>query len=223
MPTDAFEDTLDLRIGLLEAVAPASPYPLLRIVGRDETRTFGTVVLENAYLRVTIVPGLGGRILSIFDKRTGTEILEPADLTPHEGGSRGVSIRAGATVVLGEMERPNDLGPVDYQIEEPPEAVWIAEVAGGTGLSFHLRIELPPERAELRIEARVLNRTRRPLPYNAGLAFTMGAVETQGEVVFSPTRRAGFRLRSDELSHGWIENGRLTRTRFSEAGSIGPR
>lgn len=225
MPTDVFEDALDLRIGLLEAVAPASPYPTLGMTGREESRTFGTVVLENAYLRVTILPGLGGRILSIFDKRTSTEIMNPAPaLGVAPGGRRGVRLtNGGLQLLLDDGDRPNDLGPVDYQIEEPPEAVWIAESAGGTGLSFHLRIELPPERAELRLEVRVLNRTRRPIPYNGALALEMATVQTDGEVAWSPFRRAGLRLRSDELEHGRFWNHRLARSRFSELALLGPR
>lgn len=223
MPTDAFEEALDLRIGLLESVAPASPYPLLRPLGREETRTFGAVLLENAYLRVTVLPGLGGRILSIFDKRTSTEILRPADLVARAGGRRGARLAAGIQVRLDGDDRPNDLGPVDTQVEEPPEAVWIAESAGGTGLSFHLRIELPPERAELQLEARVLNRTRRPLPYNGALAFDLGETVFDGETGYNPERRAGFRLRSDELEHAEYADGRLVRARFAEVGVLGPR
>ena len=223
MPTDVFEEALDLRIGLLESVAPASPYPTLRPLGREETRSFGAVILENAYLRVTILPGLGGRILTIHDKRTATEILQPTDLVPTAGGSRGARMGAGLRVLLDEEDRPNDLGPVGHQIEEPPEAVWIAESVGGTGLSFHLRIELPDERAELRFVARVLNRTRRPLPYNGGLAFQIGEAEFDGETVYVPERRTGFRLRSDELEDGLYEEGVLVRRRFSEQGILEPR
>ncbi len=224
MPTDVFEESLDLRIGLLEAVAPASPYPLLRPTGQEETRTFAAILLENAYLRVTVLPGLGGRILSIFDKRTSTEILNPAAPHPRHGGRRGARlVGAGLQLLLDDGDRPNDLGPVDFQIEEPPETVWLAEAAGGTGLSFHLRIELPPERAELRLEARILNRTRRPVFYNGALALEMGTVHTDGEVAWSPARRAGLRLRSDELEHGYFSNNRYTRARFSELALIGPR
>ncbi len=236
MPTDAFEEGLDLRIGLLESFAPASPYPRLRSLGREETRTFGAVRLENESLRVTILPGLGGRILSIFDKRTGTEILRPAALTPREGGRRGVRVSAGVQVLLDGDDRPNDLGPVDLQIEEPPEAVWLAESAGGTGLSFHLRVELPPERAELILEARVLNRTRRPLPYNGALALDLGEAVFDGEVGYVADRRTGLRVRSDELEHATYETlsppgergrgegpFRLIRSRFSEVGTLGPR
>ena len=223
MPTDVFEEALDLRIGLLESVAPTSPYPLLRPLGREETRTFGAIILENAYLRVTILPGLGGRILSIHDKRTATEILRPAELHPHPGGSRGARLAAGLRLLLGDDDRPNDLGPVDHQIEEPPEAVWIAETAGGTGISFHLRIELPPERAELRLEARILNRTLRPLPYNGALAFDLGEARFDGETAYVPARRAGFRLRSDDLEHAEYAEGVLIRRRFSRKGVLGPR
>ncbi len=223
MPTDAFEDALDLRIGLLEAVAPASPYPRLRPTGIEETRSFGAAILENAYLRVSILPGLGGRIVSIFDKRTGTEILDAGPLVPRPGGRRGARLTAGIQLLLDVDDRPNDLGPVDYQIEEPPEAIWIAESAGGTGLSFHLRIELPPERAELRLEARVLNRTRRPLPYNGALAFDLGDAAFDGRVAYVASRRAGLRVASEALERGAFAEGRLVWSRFSKAGLLGAR
>ena len=38
-------------------------------------RTFQTLVLENEYLRVTLIPEFGGRIISIFYKPTGNEEL----------------------------------------------------------------------------------------------------------------------------------------------------
>lgn len=223
MPTDAFEDTLELPIELLEVVAPASPYPVLAPTGRREIRTFGTIILENAYLRVTVLPGLGGRILSIFDKRTGTEILGAPSLVAEKGGSRGVRIASGIQVRLTDDDRPNDLGPIDAQIEEPPEAVWFAESAGGTGMSFHLRVELPPERAEIRLEARVLNRTRRALPYNGGLALSLGPVEVRGDVLWSSERKAGLRLLSEELEAIRDDGAATVRSRFSSPGFLGPR
>lgn len=39
------------------------------------TTTFDTVVLENGFLKVTLLPEYGGRILSIVHKPTGTELL----------------------------------------------------------------------------------------------------------------------------------------------------
>jgi len=49
------------------APGPAYPMPRLRSTGDEEMRTFRTLLLENPYLRLTIVPALGGRVLSLFD------------------------------------------------------------------------------------------------------------------------------------------------------------
>jgi hypothetical protein len=43
--------------------------------GQPITTTYDTVVLENGYLRVTILPSYGGRILSIVHKPTNRELL----------------------------------------------------------------------------------------------------------------------------------------------------
>src|SRR5689334_12931465 len=71
MPAEVYEDSIEFEIGLLEAVIPTTregfgdsyPYPPLKPLNRVEKRTFRTVVLENAYLRATFVPDLGGRML----------------------------------------------------------------------------------------------------------------------------------------------------------------
>lgn len=44
-------------------------------LSRTVTRRFNTLVLENEYLKVTLLPEYGGRILSILYKPTGHEQL----------------------------------------------------------------------------------------------------------------------------------------------------
>jgi hypothetical protein len=44
-------------------------------LGKQVTRHYNTRILENEYLRVTLLPEYGGRILSIFNKSTGHEEL----------------------------------------------------------------------------------------------------------------------------------------------------
>lgn len=52
------------------------PVRILDGYGRERTPTdLDTLVLENARLRVTVLPGLGGRIRSLFHKPTGRELL----------------------------------------------------------------------------------------------------------------------------------------------------
>ena len=52
------------------------PYPLLDDLGEQrEERAYLALVLENRYLRLTILPELGGRLYSAFDKTAGREIF----------------------------------------------------------------------------------------------------------------------------------------------------
>lgn len=47
------------------------PYPMLDFIGHDPTnRAYRTVVIENEFLRVTILPELGGKIYEVIDKTT---------------------------------------------------------------------------------------------------------------------------------------------------------
>lgn len=227
MPTDIFEDGLDLRIGLLEA-APISanaayPFPRLKPTGNTEQRRFRSVVMENAYLRVTLVPALGGRILSIFDKRTGRKILPAADpLTFASEGRRGVTIPVGIQLRIDGEDRLNALGNVALQIEDAADeeslaGVWIAETAMPPGIGFHQRIALAPDRAELLIDVRIANRTFAPLPYDGELALPFGDGEWDGVTLYSPSRDAGLCLTSETPFDGVrMEGGVLRYARFGK-------
>lgn len=175
MPTDLAEDSLDLTIELLEAVnEPVGPFPRLTRTGRKELRQFRTVVLENPLLQVILLPDLGGRIIRILDKRTDTDILPfSPTISVEEGGKRGVFAPAGLQISYDGGERLNSMGTVvcqpDYSGEdEEPGGVWIGELCGN-GLGLHYRIALPPDRAEILLECRLLNRTFEPLPVSPGL------------------------------------------------------
>lgn len=208
MPTEIFEDTLDLEIELLETLpietGPAYPMPRLRKTGAKELRTFRTVILENAYLRATIIPALGGRIWGIFDKRTGTEILPNTDKPSFvEGGRRGVTLDAGITLRLDGEARLNDLGPVATTVEEGEDpAVWLAETSVAKGFSFHQRISMPHDRAELVIEARIVNRRTEAQRYQASLSFFCGEGRWEHAAFYSKGRKAGFGLMSEDLFPG---------------------
>ncbi|WP_406402097.1 DUF5107 domain-containing protein [Streptomyces uncialis] len=73
--------------------------------GRDRTdTTVDTLVIENASLRVTVLPGLGGRVHSLHHKPTGREllytnpVLQPADFALNGAWfSGGIEWNTGAT------------------------------------------------------------------------------------------------------------------------------
>src|SRR5690348_16450242 len=103
MASEIFEGPLELEIGILEAGPPTSesyPYPTLLPAGRSTKATFRGLILENPYLRATFLPELGGRLLSLFDKRTNTETLHAGILTPEPGERRGAILRTGIEIQL---------------------------------------------------------------------------------------------------------------------------
>ncbi|HRK21175.1 MAG TPA: hypothetical protein PLX06_05175, partial [Fimbriimonadaceae bacterium] len=44
---------------------PGYPLPTLRVAGPPQEQVFSALVLENDWLRITVLPELGGRIASI--------------------------------------------------------------------------------------------------------------------------------------------------------------
>src|SRR4030043_225592 len=57
-------------------VAHIYPYTLLDdIASKIKDKTYHTLVLENQYLLVTIIPDLGGRVYSIYDKVSQREVF----------------------------------------------------------------------------------------------------------------------------------------------------
>ncbi|MYV92343.1 DUF5107 domain-containing protein [Streptomyces sp. SID1034] len=81
------------------------PVRVLDGYGRErETVEFDTIVIENDRLRATVLPGLGGRVHSLFHKPTGRELLytnpvfQPADFALNGAWfSGGIEWNIGAT------------------------------------------------------------------------------------------------------------------------------
>jgi hypothetical protein len=177
-PAQAFEDRFPIKLHQLEAIPlvadrsqgdrkSAFPYPWLTLTANQTTLEMPSVVLENEYLRATFLPELGGRMISLFDKRTQTEMLSHVPL--QAGGVRGVHLPWGFEFSLTNAERPNSLGPVDYQFLEEDESgsasVVFGELPAGSPLSWHWFVTLPAGACELLFEVRVQNRSWDRVPY----------------------------------------------------------
>lgn len=219
MPVDLAEDSLELTIELLEAGRPTAtsyPFPALTRSGKQDQRTFRTVILENAYLRATIAPELGGRILRLEDKRAKIDAI-PFDpkLALSDGGLRGVASHTGIQISTGFEHRLNSMGSVSYmpdftEGEEEPSALWWGEVCGD-GLSLNVRYSMPTDQAYLEIEVRAFNRSLRPTPYNGGLAVSGDWIKTEAGWLLE----SGLFVESDPLGFGESSGVyRFNRTRF---------
>jgi hypothetical protein len=181
MPMNVAEDSIELKIELLESRPPTSssyPFPSLGKSGQSELRQFRTLVLENPFLRATVVPDLGGRIIRLQDLRSNTDVWHfSPELSLENSGLRGVRSSSGLQLVTNWEDRLNALGPVadmpDLGEEDDPTGVWLSELCGN-GLSINWRVSLLPDAPILELEARVFNRSLQSVPYNGGIAMPSG-------------------------------------------------
>ncbi len=93
------------------------PYPkqdeILR--PRDEGQTYRAVVLENPYLRVTVLPQLGGRIYSALDKTVNREIYHKVEvIKPALIGLRGAWLCGGIEFNFIKGHHVLTFSPVDH-------------------------------------------------------------------------------------------------------------
>jgi len=100
---------------------PFYPYPALDFgaVAPPAPRTYQAVVLENAYVRITVVPALGGRILYWDDKVTGRRLTyrNPV-LKPTHWGYRGWWLATGGVEWAFPVNEHglNEYRPWQYEI-----------------------------------------------------------------------------------------------------------
>ncbi|MFI8501399.1 DUF5107 domain-containing protein [Streptomyces sp. NPDC085524] len=138
--------------------------------GRDRTETeFESVVIENEHLRVTVLPGLGGRIHSLVHLPTGRELLyrnpvfQPANFALNGAWfSGGIEWNIGAT---GHTTLSCE--PLHAALVPAPDGgvmVRLWEWERLRDLPFQVDLWLPGESEFLYVGVRVRNPHERPAP-----------------------------------------------------------
>ena len=143
------------------------PYPVIeRISDERVDREYSAIYIENEYLKVMILPELGGRVQMAYDKVKQrhfvyyNHVIKPALV-----GLAGPWISGGIEFNWPQHHRPSTYMPVDATIEEHPDGsvtVWVNEMER----MFHQKgmagFTLRPGCAYLEIQGRLSNRS--PLP-----------------------------------------------------------
>ena len=143
------------------------PYPSIQEISREKTdHAWNAVWLENEYLRVMILPELGGRIQRAYDKTNDYDfvyynhVIKPALV-----GLTGPWISGGIEFNWPQHHRPTTYSPVDYELRENADgskSLLIHDVDQMYGTKEITRFTLYPDRAYIEIRGQLYNRT--PLP-----------------------------------------------------------
>ena len=172
------------------------PYPVIESIANEPTpHEWKVVFLENEYIKVMIMPELGGRIQMAYDKIKQrhfvyyNHVIKPALV-----GLTGPWISGGIEFNWPQHHRPSTYLPVDCDIVENEDGsvtVWVNEMER----MFHQKgmagFTLRPGCAYLEIQGRISNRT--PLPQTF-LWWANPAVEVNDayQSVFPPDVNAVF-------------------------------
>lgn len=140
------------------------PLPFIdRIAEKPAPQAWDAVFLENEYLRVMILPALGGRIHRITDRTNGYDLIyyQPV-IKPALVGLAGPWISGGIEFNWPQHHRPSTFMPADAAIERHADGsatVWLSEhdpmarMKGMHGACLH------PGQACLELKVRAYNRT----------------------------------------------------------------
>ena len=143
------------------------PYPTTQEISRTKTdHEWKAVWLENDYIKVMILPELGGRIQRAYDKTNDYDfvyynhVIKPALV-----GLTGPWISGGIEFNWPQHHRPTTYSPVDYKIVENDDgskALIIGDVDQINGTKENTTFTLYPGKAYIEIRGQLYNRTAMP-------------------------------------------------------------
>jgi len=143
------------------------PYPVIDSVSDEKApKPYTAVFLENQYLKIMLLPELGGRVQMALDKTNDyhfvyyNRVIKPALV-----GLTGPWISGGIEFNWPQHHRPSTFDPVDWRIVTNADGsvtVWCSEIErmfftkGMHGFTLH------PDKAVLQIDVQLHNRTDLP-------------------------------------------------------------
>ncbi|SFE43518.1 Tfp pilus assembly protein PilF [Chitinophaga sp. CF118] len=143
------------------------PHPVIEKIADEKTdQEYTAVFLENEYLKIMILPEIGGRIQRAYDKiRKRDFVYYNQVIKPALVGLAGPWISGGIEFNWPQHHRPSTFEAVDYTIEENADGsktVWVNEIEVMFRTKGMAGFTLYPGKAYLEIKGKLFNRT--PFP-----------------------------------------------------------
>jgi len=167
------------------------PYPLMdKITGVRERGSFKAVNLENEYIRLSVLPEIGGRLFSAVDKTDNYDmfyhqhVIKPALI-----GMLGAWISGGIEWCVFHHHRNSTFMPVDYTMADNPDGsktLWFGETERRHRMRWIIGLTLYPDKSYIEATVRMFNRTAVP---NSILYWANVAVHVNDDyqVIFPPS------------------------------------
>ena len=167
------------------------PYPLLdNLTHLREDKTYDALYLENEYVKLSVLPEIGGRVFSAVDKTNNYDffyhqhVIKPALI-----GMLGAWISGGIEWCAFHHHRNTTFMPLDYALAENPDGsktIWVGETERRHRMKWLIGITLFPGKSYVEATVKFFNRTALPhsILYWANVAVH---VNDDYQVVFPPS------------------------------------
>ncbi|GGG62627.1 tetratricopeptide repeat protein [Paenibacillus radicis (ex Gao et al. 2016)] len=200
------------------------PHPVVdKIEDEKKDQSYKLAILENEYVRIEIMPELGGRIYRALDKTNDYDfVYYNRVIKPALVGLAGPWISGGIEFNWPQHHRPNTYGPVEYRLTEGEDGsatVWISEIDRMYGTKVTAGFTLYPGKAYLEVSAQLYNRTTLPQTF-LWWANPAVAVNDDTQSVFPPDVTAVFDHGKRDVSRFPIATGTYYKMDYSEGVDI---
>ena len=143
-------------------VAHIYPYTLQdEIASKPTHKTYRTLILENRYLRLTVLPDLGGRVYSVYDKISEREVFYKNDWIKFSPlAIRGAFFSGGVEFSFPVAHAPTTADPVNWDIRQNPDGSATVTIGGLEHISrmrWSIRLSLFPDRCALAQDVQLYN------------------------------------------------------------------
>jgi tetratricopeptide (TPR) repeat protein len=187
------------------AKGPIYPYPLIdNLTDIREDKDYTALYLENDYLRLAVLPEIGGRIIEAIDKTNGyhffyrQHVIKPALI-----GMLGAWISGGVEWNIPHHHRATTFLPVDYALEENSDGsktIWVGELELRHRMRWIVGLTLYPERSVIEVTIKIFNRT--PLSHSILCwANTAAHATPEYQVIFPPDTEWATFHGKNQMSH----------------------
>ena len=200
------------------------PYPVIeKISDEKKDKKYKALFIENEYIKVMILPELGGRIQMAYDKVKNrhfvyyNQVIKPALV-----GLIGPWISGGIEFNWPQHHRPSTYLPTDYTIrtnDDGSVTVWCNEVERMFRMKAMQGFTLHPGKSFIEIKVQVYNRTSFPQTF-LWWANPAVVVNDHYSSVFPPDVHAVFDHGKREVSNFPIATGEYYKYDYSEGVDI---
>ena len=171
----AWEGTIEIPTYLLGPQDPNPPFPLVNshdvypyamlddLTNQRAPKTYRAIYLENKYLKLTILPDLGGHLYSIYDKIDQREVLYRNDAVKYGLiGPRGAWISGGIEFSFPYAHTAVSVSPVESILRHNPDGGATAVVGAVDWVSnmhWEIALTLRPDSARVEQQVTLFNST----------------------------------------------------------------